>query len=116
MKPEGEIQLVGGLLDLPILDSDARYCGVVDDIEFEDEDGVPRVSALLVGVGAYRGRLPGWVFRLICWFASDRITRVPWESIEEIGSAVVLQVAADELGLHHVENQVRRLIPRRGAM
>jgi sporulation protein YlmC with PRC-barrel domain len=116
MKPQGEIQLVGGLLDLPILDKAGRYCGIVDDIEFDDGGGGPRVKALLVGPGAYQGRLPAWVFGLIRRIAGDRVTRVPWDAIAEIGSAAVLKVPADELGLHRAENKVRRLIPRAGAM
>jgi sporulation protein YlmC with PRC-barrel domain len=115
-KPQGRIQLVGGLLDLPILDSAYRYCGIVDDIELEIDGSVARVTALLVGPGAYRGRLPAWCFRLVCWAAGDRIVRVPWDSIAEIGSAAVLRVKADELGLHKTENRVRGWIPRWGAI
>jgi len=116
MKPQSEIQLVGGLLDLPILDKGGLYCGIVDDIEFEEAEGVPRVKAILVGPGAYRGRLPAWAFRLLGWIVGHRITHVPWEAIDEIASAAVLNVAADDLRLHRAENQARRLIPRGGAM
>jgi len=88
VKPQDKIQLVSGLLDLPILDKDYRYCGIVDDLEFEEADGALRVKALLVGPGAYRGRLPGWAFRLVGWIAGKRIARGPWDAIAEIGSAV----------------------------
>jgi sporulation protein YlmC with PRC-barrel domain len=116
MSPQDKIQLVSGLLDLPILDAEYRYCGIVDDVELEFDGSVRRVTALLVGPGAYSGRLPPWCFRFVRWVAGDRIVRVPWASIDEIGSAVVLNVKADELGLHQVENGVRRLIPHWGAM
>ena len=33
MKPSDPIKLVSQLLDLPIVDSEGAYCGVVDDIE-----------------------------------------------------------------------------------
>ena len=33
MTPDGPIKLVSQLLDLPLLDKDKRWCGVVDDIE-----------------------------------------------------------------------------------
>ena len=116
MKPQDKIQLVSGLLDLPILDKDYRYCGIVDDLEFEEADGALRVKALLVGPGAYRGRLPGWAFRLVGWIAGKRIARVPWDAIAEIGSAVVLDVSAETCGLHRTEDRVRRLIAHRGAL
>ena len=116
MSPRNRIQLVSGLLDLPILDKDGRYCGVVDDIELEDVEGVLRVKALLVGPGAYRGRLPRWAFHFVRWIAGGHIARVPWDVIEEIGSAAVLEVSAGTCGLHGAEDKARRLIPRGGAM
>jgi len=116
MKPQGKIQLVSGLLDLPILDKDYRYCGIVDDIEFEEANGTLRVKALLVGPGAYRGRLPRWALWLVHRIAGKRIARVPWDAIAEIGSAVVLDVTAETCGLHRTEDKVRRLIPHWGAM
>ena len=35
MKPTGPIKLVSQLIDLPLIDRDERWCGVVDDVEFE---------------------------------------------------------------------------------
>jgi sporulation protein YlmC with PRC-barrel domain len=116
MKPQDKIQLVSGLLDLPILDKDCRYCGIVDDIEFEEANGTLRVKALLVGPGAYRGRLPGWALWLVRTIAGERIARVPWDAIAEIGSAAVLSVSAETCGLHRTEDRVRRWIPHGGAM
>jgi len=116
MSPRDRIQLVGGLLDLPILDIEGRYCGIVDDVELEEADDELRVKALLVGPGAYRGRLPAWAFNLLCRVAGARITRVPWDAIERVTGAVVLTVSAATCGLHRSEDKARRLIPRGGAM
>lgn len=116
MTRRDKIQLVGGLLDLPILDKDQLYCGIVDDIELDAGNGTLRVKALLVGPGAYRGRLPGWAFRLVCWIAGDSVTRVPWEAVERIGSAAFLNDTADAFGLHAGENRIGRAIPHVGAM
>lgn len=116
MTRHDKIQLVGALLDLPILDKDQLYCGIVDDIELDVENGAPRVTALLVGPGAYRGRLPGWAFRLVRWIAGDRVTRVPWEAIEEIGPAAALNDTANAFGLHVTENRIGRAIPHGGAI
>src|SRR4051812_16510198 len=77
MSPQDKIQLVSGLLDLPILDAEYRYCGIVDDVELEFDRSVRRVTALLAGPGAYGGRLPPWCFRFVRWVAGDRIVRVP---------------------------------------
>jgi len=116
MTPADEIQLVGGLLDLPMLDCDGRYCGIVDDVEFADAPGAPRVTALLVGPGAYRGRLPGWAFAVIRRLVGAHITRVPWSAVKTIASAVELRVSAEMLGLHACEDRAGRLLPRGGAL
>jgi sporulation protein YlmC with PRC-barrel domain len=116
MKPTGRIELIGGLLDLPILDKDGVYCGVVDDIELDDAGDAPTVKSLLVGPGAYRGRLPGWAMRIVGALAGTRITRVPWDAIEAIDSSVRLADTANSYGLHRSENRARGFIPKRGAM
>lgn len=116
MNPRNEIGLLGALLDLPIVDSEGRQCGVVDDIELEEVRGGLKVRALLVGPGAYRQRLPGWMYRLVATLAGDRIVRVPWDAIGTIGSRVQLNRTANQQGLHRAENRFRRAIPHRGAL
>ena len=39
MKPGDPIKLVAELLDLPIMDKDGRYCGIVDDVELSGNAG-----------------------------------------------------------------------------
>jgi sporulation protein YlmC with PRC-barrel domain len=117
MKPTGKLKLVSELLDLPILDKDGRQCGVVDDVELAGQPGKKTViKALLVGPGAYRGRMRGWAFAIVRAIAGDRITRVPFAEIDTIHCVVTLKCTASEVGLHAVENRVRRWIPRRGAL
>ena len=59
MSLKGTVKLVSQLLDLPIIDKDERWCGIVDDVELEGAAGKEmRVKALLVGPGAYSGRMP----------------------------------------------------------
>jgi sporulation protein YlmC with PRC-barrel domain len=117
VKPSGAINLVGGLLDLPIIDKEGRYCGVVDDIELEDAEGsAPRVTHLLVGPGAYRGRLPAWAYWLVTRIAGQQVTRIKWQAIDRVDSSVVLNDTANALGLGRSEDRFRALIPRRGAM
>ena len=117
MNASGPIKLVSQLLDLPIVDKDKRWCGVVDDVELKGSAGKEtRIVALLVGPGAYERRMPRWLFWLVRKIAGDRVTRVPAERIDSIASAVHLNSSADELKLHTVENRVRAWIPRWGAL
>ena len=117
MKPGGKLKLVSELLDLPIHDKDGRACGIVDDVELAGRAGEKTiVKALLVGPSAYRGRVPGWAFAMVRAVAGDRMTRVPFAEIDTIDSVVKLKCTATEVGLHQVENRVRRWIPRKGAM
>ena len=117
MKPTAPIKLVSQLLDLPILDKDDRWCGIVDDVELEGSAGKDmRIKALLVGPGAYEGRMPGWMFWLVDQLAGSRIALVPFDQIETIGAAVHLQCAAERVGLHRTEDKVRAWIPRKAAL
>jgi sporulation protein YlmC with PRC-barrel domain len=117
MKPSDTLKIVSQLLDLPIIDKDGNYAGIVDDIELAGSAGEEtRLAALLVGPGAYEGRLPRWALWLARLIAGDRVTRVPIEKVASINSAVHLKVSAARLGLHTSEDSARSRIPRIGAM
>ena len=117
MTPSDPIKLVSQLLDLPLLDKDERWCGVVDDVEFEGAAGKDaRLKALLVGPGAYQARMPAFLFWLVDKIAGHRIVRVPVAEIETIASAVHLKCRAEKVGLHRTEDKVRVWIPRKGAL
>lgn len=106
-----------GLLDLPLIDRDGRFCGVVDDVELRGGPGEPLVvEALLVGPGAWAGRLPRWAMAVTRLIAGDHVARIPWREVGEISSAVHLNVPAGQHRLQRVENQARRWIPRKGAL
>ncbi len=117
MRPDGRIKLVSELLDLPLLDKDNRWCGIVDDIEFDGGAGEDmRVKAILVGPGTYKGRMPAWLFTLFRLVGGDRISRVPYREVDGISSAAHLKCPAEKVGLHVVEDKVRTWIPHKGAM
>ena len=117
MNPNERIKLVSELLDLPIIDKDERSCGIVDDVELSGAAGdVVRLKTLLVGPGAYEGRMPAWMFWLARKVAGDRLTRVPVDKVIEIGAVVKLSCAGEELGLHKTEDKAAAWIPRRGAL
>lgn len=117
MGPFSHLKIVSQLLDLPIVDKDERSCGVVDDIELSGSPGKEmRVTALLVGPGAYAGRMPAWMYWLVRKIAGDRIVRVPADQVAEIGSVVKLKSCGEELGLHKAEDKAAAWIPRGGAL
>jgi sporulation protein YlmC with PRC-barrel domain len=117
MTPDSSIKLVSELLDLPLIDSTGKYCGIVDDVELSGGPGKPlKLKALLVGPGAYSGRLPAWALWLVRIAAGDRTIRVPLTKVRTIGAAVELECAASELGLAKSERAAARWIPRRGAL
>ena len=111
------LKLVSQLLDLPIIDKDERSCGIVDDVELSGSAGkAMRVEALLVGPGAYEGRMPRWLYWLTRKIAGDRIARIPAEQVDEVGAVAKLKAKAETYGLHEVEDKVRAWIPRKGAL
>jgi sporulation protein YlmC with PRC-barrel domain len=115
--PDSPIKLVSELLDLPLIDTEGVSCGIVDDVELEGEAGKElKLKALLVGPGAYAGRLPGWAMWLVNKVAGDRITRVPMEQVRSIRSAVHLELPARDLGLQQSEATAGKWIPRRWAL
>jgi sporulation protein YlmC with PRC-barrel domain len=115
--PDSMIKLVSELLDLPLIDSEGKYCGMVDDVEFSGSAGKGlKLKALLVGPGAYAARLPGWATWLVRIVAGDRLTRVPMDQVRTIGTAVQLECPGRDLGLHKSEIAAGRWIPRKGAM
>jgi sporulation protein YlmC with PRC-barrel domain len=115
MKPGDPIKLVSELLDLPLLDDEGRYCGIVDDIDL-GAGPKPELKALLVGPGAYDGRLPRWMMWLAKRIAGDRVTRVPIEEVRTINNAVHLKRPASDLGLHKSESAAGEWIPHKGAL
>lgn len=117
MRRDAAIKVVSQLLDLPLIDKDGRWCGVVDDVEFEGAAGKEtRIAALLVGPGTYQARLPRWAFWLVRKIAGDRVMRVPYDQVDNIASAVHLRCRAEDFNLHQVEDEVRKWIPKGGAL
>jgi len=117
MTPDSPIKLVSELLDLPLFDREDKYCGIVDDVELEGGAGKPlKLKALLVGPGAYKGRLPGWAMRLVKLVAGDRVVRVPMDKVRSIKSAVHLNCPGRDLGLDKSETAAGKWVPRWGAL
>ena len=117
MTPDNPLKLVSQLLDLPILDSDGKYCGIVDDVELSGGPGKPlKVKALMVGPGAYDIRLSRWAMWLVRKVAGDRVVRVPIGKVRTIGATVELDATAAELRLGKGDREAGKLIPHKGAL
>ena len=117
MTPDSPIKLVSELLDLPLYDNEGKYCGIVDDVELSGGPGKDlKLKALLVGPGAYAGRMPRWAMTIVKLVAGDRITRVPMDKVRTIGSAVDIECPGRSLGLHKSETAAGRWIPEGGAL
>ena len=108
MKRDAGIKLASEVRDLQIVDADGRNCGICDDIEFRGGPGETlEMKALLVGPGAYKGRLPKWAFALVKWIAGGKMVRVPWEKVDKITARIYLTERAEQLGLHGLDDRLR---------
>ena len=88
------------LLDRQIVDRDGEPVGKVDDIELTyGDDGVPRVTALLVGLRALGGRLGGALGRWVTAAGREmsEIVRIDYGLVSRVDSAVHLSVARELL-------------------
>jgi hypothetical protein len=110
LKRDGYLKLVGEVRDMQIVDCDGARCGIADDIEFDSLGKTLKVKALLVGPGAYRGRLPAWAQAVVKWIAGERVTKVPWEAVLRITSEIRLEKVASYYRLRVVERDLERRI------
>jgi hypothetical protein len=107
------IKVLAELRDLEIFDSEDTLCGIADDVEFAGNPGEPlRVVALLVGPGAYRDRMPGWLLAIVRRIAGDAIVRVGWSKVEHVTSRITLNCSAEQAGLAAVDRRLRPLIAK----
>lgn len=101
-----KIHLGRNVLDHQLLDCDGRRCGNVDDLAIEDAE----VVAILCGPGYWRQR--GSLGRLAGWIGGSRRTRIPWEDVDKVDSAVWLKRRAPEYGLGRGDDRLRRYVER----
>jgi sporulation protein YlmC with PRC-barrel domain len=106
-----EIDLALGLLDHQLVDAEGCECGKVDDLELDlNGDGGPRVTEILVGPPAWRGR--GRLGRLAAALARGRLVHVPWSEVTRVEADVELARSAAELGLGRGDERARPWIER----
>jgi sporulation protein YlmC with PRC-barrel domain len=94
------------LLDDQLFDSDEHRCGRVDDIQLEGGPGArTEVSALLVGSGAWTGRLRKPFAYLVEGVGPDYMHCIPWTEVTRVGTSVGLARPAKDLGLETAEGR-----------
>jgi sporulation protein YlmC with PRC-barrel domain len=110
---EGPVDLALTVLDRQLVDAHGRRCGRVDDIELDERPGGGlEVVALLIGPGAWPGRMPNFVGRVLARLAGGGLVRVPWSDVADISHVVKLDKPASELGLGSGDDRAARWIGR----
>ena len=106
-----QVDLALGLLDHQLVDSDGQECGKVDDLELDLEAaGGPRVTEILVGPAAWRGR--GRLGRLAAALVGGQTVHVPWAEVVRVRAGVELGRPASELRLGRGDERALRLVER----
>lgn len=97
---EPYIDVFRQVLDHAVIDADDWMCGIVDDIEVEGGVGEPlRITALLIGPGAWIPRMPALFARLLPRLFGDRYVRVPWSEVSSVGEHLRLKCRRANYGL-----------------
>ena len=105
------LDIVRQVLDHEVVDSNNVPCGMVDDLEVEGRPGGElKVTALLVGAGAWTRRLPSVFEGLAARAFGGHCTRVPWSEVESVTERVKLRSEAKELGLGGADRKASKLV------
>jgi hypothetical protein len=115
-----EVWAVLELLDRQLVDREGKLAGKVDDLEFElpdEPDALPRVDAILSGLGALAGHIGGdfgkWLASIERRLAERRDrqpSRIDFGLVVEIGSSIELAADRDELDGTRGERWVRDVL------
>jgi len=108
---EKHLDIVRRVLDHEVVAVNDVPCGMVDDVELEGGPGGElRVTALLVGAGAWGDRLP-WVFGTLAEkiFGKQR-TRVPWGEVWIVGERIKLKSRASEVKLGRADRRASEIV------
>jgi hypothetical protein len=108
------------LLDRQLVDRNGRLVGKVDDVEFavdDEPDALPRVVAVLAGLGALANHIGGDAGHALA-AAERRLaerrdrqpSRVDIAMVREIGSAIQLDADGEDLDTNRGDRWVRDVI------
>jgi hypothetical protein len=115
-----EVWAVLELLDRQLVDRDGRLVGKVDDVEFaidDEPDALPRVTALLAGLGALANHIGGdtgaalaAAERRLAARRDRQPSRVDIAAVTDIASAIELDADHEDLDTNRGERWVRDVI------
>jgi hypothetical protein len=104
--PGTQLDLGLRLLDDQLLDANGHRCGRVDDIQLKGAPGSrTEVSELLVGPGAWSGRLRRPFTYVVAGLGPDYMHCIHWGDVTSVGTSVELSRSAEELGLENGEGR-----------
>lgn len=104
---EPYIDVFRQVLDHAVVDTDDWMCGIVDDIEVEGGVGEPlRITALLIGPGAWMPRTPALFAHLLPRIFGDRCVRVPWSEVSVVGEHIRLKCRRAQYGLATMDRKL----------
>lgn len=113
LEREPYIDVFRQVLDHAVIDADDWMCGMVDDIEIEGGVGEPlRITALLIGPGAWTPRLPALFARVLPHLVGTRCVRVPWSEVSSVGEHIRLKCRRAQYGLATVDRRLGLKIGR----
>ena len=95
--------IVRAYRDLLLVDREDKPCGMVDDVEMAQREGVWEMTALLVGPGAWDHRRPHWLGRLL---PGRKLVRIEAADVASTTTEVRLLKRAEELGLATTERKL----------
>lgn len=85
------------VLDRQLVDAEHELCGKVDDLELDSRGGRVRVTAIVFGPAVWPDRLPRLLAPLARRLFHGKVTRIEWDQVAELSSAVRLKLRASEL-------------------
>jgi hypothetical protein len=85
------------VLDRQLIDAEDELCGKVDDLELDHRGGRARVTAIVFGPAAWPDRLPRLLTPLARRLFHGKVTRIEWDQVAELSSAVRIKLRASEL-------------------
>lgn len=104
---EPYIDVFRQVVDHAVIDTDDWMCGIVDDIEVEGGPGEPlRITALLIGPGAWTPRTPALFAWLLPKLFGARCIRVPWSEVSVVGEHIRLKGRRENYGLATVDRRI----------
>jgi hypothetical protein len=111
--PDSALRLLSEVRDVQIVDCNGVHCGIVDNIELGGTPGGKmQILALLVGPGAYVGRVPNWLINIVSLFVGRRIKKIPWSAVAHIADVIELSVTGDTFGLTEGDKKARKYLPK----